>query len=75
LTGDEIRYSASPGGPRISGEELRLRDEVDMVGFVEGIQARVPPGGGASACGMWQGNQTERQTDETREEVLSSSSK
>lgn len=30
LIGEEIRYWASPGGPRTSGEELRLRDEVDM---------------------------------------------
>lgn len=30
--GDEIRYSASPGGPKMSGEELSLRDMVDMAG-------------------------------------------
>lgn len=34
--GDEIKYWASPGGPRISGEELWLRDEVDIVDSCEG---------------------------------------
>lgn len=36
LIGDEIRYSASPGGPRISGEELWLRDVMDIADSVEG---------------------------------------
>ena len=28
LIGDESRYSGSPGGPRMSGEEVRLREDI-----------------------------------------------
>jgi hypothetical protein len=52
LIGDEIKYWASPGGPRISGEELWLRDEADMADSCDGISGgtrAVPPKGWKSA--------------------------
>ena len=54
LIGDEIRYWASPGGPRISGEELWLRGEVDMADSCDGISE-----GTRATKGGWRENPEE----------------